>query len=341
MSYPDSSTGDRFSLINRRNLNCRRYTQTLISEALRVGLLPMETVDDVQMQIMGILEGLMRERKRATGREPDEDEARRLLDSIFYTVDTYLLTFHDPMYAISAVQSTGIDEMFRGGRQHIKTMVCESVSLYVQVKKTRIHCENRAYNDAVSEDIRRFLASYDHRYAAHVMPSIPGYRLLESGRRRQIPEGICFIRDYLRRLLEENRLLALFDSEERDLLYASYAAVHGTNARDCKDNMTAVVLTHALGASILGKYTGILTLTEQEVAALTTRFYRKTTGELEEMAREAGEALLRDMHPEDAACVRLVRNFAVMLAARLVEARNAGDAATVFVSSDPVELFRQ
>ena len=95
---------DRFPLINRRNIQPSRYTRSLVSEALRVGMIDISLVDDIQMQVRGVLEEhlrlVRREYVRAAqndnaGESPAVDEAmaRSMLDSIFYSVDTYLLGF--------------------------------------------------------------------------------------------------------------------------------------------------------------------------------------------------------------------------------------------------------
>ena len=52
---------DKLSLINRNNLRSKNYTQSLVREALRVHFISMSVVDDLQMQIMGQLEELIRE----------------------------------------------------------------------------------------------------------------------------------------------------------------------------------------------------------------------------------------------------------------------------------------
>lgn len=333
------ASADRFSLINRKNVNCRHYTRTLVSEALRVGLLPIEIVDDIQMQMMGKLEELLREYKKATGTEPDEDGAKHMLESVFYTVDVYLMGYHDPMYAITAVQATDIEEMFRGGRQQIRTLICEAVSLYVQAKKTRIPTVNLTYDLVLDEDIKAFLTAYDYRYAAQDNVVTLRYPLAYEG--GSGCTGIHHLREYLRRLCIENRIMQLFDPEERDLLFASYAEAHGGKPETMRVNLLTLILRNGFGASILGKYTGILTLTEDEVSVLYAKLHRKTTRELEEMSSSAVNMMLSDFHIRDGAVTGYIRRAGIRFSRSLAEARNAGESADLFVASDPLHLFRQ
>ena len=135
-------------------------------------------------------------------------------------------------------------------------------------------------------------------------------------------------------------LSALFEPEEKALLLESYAAKHHTTTREMHVNLYEVIVCNALGAAILGKYPGILVLTEQEIAYLTEKLHRKTTRELEHIATEAINSLIADLHPEPAEAAYL-RGHAKRLVSRLLEARNAADASVLFVPSDPQMLFRQ
>lgn len=329
---------DRFALINHKNLNLSHYTQSLISEALRVGLLSMETVDDVQMQVMGRLELLIREQTKLTGTAVNENDAKALLDSIFCTLDAYLFGFHDPMYAITAVQSTSVDEMFTGGRHQLKAQLCESVSLYVQVKHTRVPTESLLYSDTLNNDIRTYLDSYDYKYAADRIVCRLRYPLS----REQMPlPGIGYLRDYLRSLLTENKILALFDPEELSLLFRSHAALHHTSPAEMKENLFSVVMHNALGAALLGKYTGILTLTPEEIERLYSKLYRKTTRELEAMTAEAVTGFLADLHIYEPAPASYIRSYAKGFVGKLVAARTLGEESMLFVPSDPLDLFKQ
>ena len=345
------AAADRFQLINRRNIHASCYTRTLISEALRVGMIPIELVDDIQMQVRGVLEEHLRQLRHELAKTSrtvptsdggaafsvNEETARAMLDSIFYSLDTYLLGFHDPMYAINALQGMAVDDMFRQGQKMLKSLVCESVALHVQAKKSRIQTDNLAYNTTLDEEIHAFLEGYDFRRASHENVCAMTYPVYDAPSQMQ---GIHRLREYLTRMVTENHFAALFEPEEKALLLESYAAKHHTTTREMHVNLFEVIVCNALGAAILGKYPGILVLTEQEIAYLTEKLHRKTTRELEHIAAEAINSLIADLHPEPAEAAYL-RGHAKRLVSRLLEARNAADASVLFVPSDPQMLFRQ
>lgn len=339
---------DRFPLINRRNIQPSRYTRSLVSEALRVGMIDITLVDDIQMQVRGVLEEhlrlVRREYVRAAqndnaGESPAVDEAmaRSMLDSIFYSVDTYLLGFHDPLYAINALQGMAVDDMFREGQKMLKSLVCESVALHVQAKKSRIQTDNDAYNTTLDTEIHAYLEGYDYRRAGHEVVCPMSYALADMP--TAMP-GIHRLRDYLSRLVTENRFAALFEPEEKQLLLASYAKKKRTTTKEMQANLYDIILCNALGAAILGKYPGILVLTEEEISYLNEKLHRKTTRELEHMATEAIRTLTSDLRPEPAVSAYLM-GHAKQFVSRLRTARDTADASQVFIPSDPQMLFMQ
>ena len=345
------ASADRFQLINCRNIHPSRYTQTLISEGLRVGMIPIELVDDIQMQVRGVLEDHLRETRRDLVRSAqtsdvsagvssssvNEEMARSMLDSIFYSLDTYLLGFHDPLYAINAVQGMAVDEMFRAGQKMVKSLVCESVALHVQAKKSRISTDNAAYNKTLDAEVHAYLEGYDYRRAGHEIVCPMTYPLSDAP--SPMP-GIHRLRDYLTRLVTENHFCALFEPEEKALLLESFAKHRHTTTQDMQVNLYEVIVCNALGAAILGKYPGILVLTEQEIVYLTEKLHRKTTRELEHMTADAIRCLISDLHPEPAVSA-YVSGHAKRFVSKLLEARNAANASLLFVPSDPQMLFRQ
>lgn len=334
-----NNDADRFSLINRRNIKYYNYTQTLISEALRVNLIPMETVDDLQMQIMGRMEELMREYTHGESASMKEDEAKGLLSSVFFTLDAYLFGYHDPMYAISAVQANSVNEMFQGGQQQIKTLICETISFYVQVKKSRIQTDNTAYNKTIDEEVREFLEKYDYRYAAQSIVRPMEYPL--AFETSSSSRGIYYIKNYLKKLNLENCFLNYFEAEEQALLFETYAKKEGTTTTDMRVNLFSVVMNNAFGAAILGKYTGILTLTEEEIHILEEKLYRKTSRELSDMTQKAMETMLTDLPISSPEPAGYLRKYGKVFLSLLIHARNIGHADDLFLASDPQELFKE
>ena len=182
-----------------------------------------------------------------------------------------------------------------------------------------------------------YLEGYDYRRAGHEVVCPMTYALSDTP---FLMPGIHRLRDYLSRLVTENRFAALFEQEEKQLLFASYAEKKHTTTREMQANLYDVILCNALGAAILGKYPGILVLTDEEITYINEKLHRKTTRELEHMTTEAIRTLISDLHPEPAVSAYLMAH-AKQFVGRLRTARDSGDASQIFVPSDPQMLFMQ
>lgn len=313
---------NRFSLINRRNLRAREYTQSLIAEALRVDLLSMQEVDDLQMQIMGQLETAI---KRASLRDCAVDEAvgRELLAGVYFTVDTNLLSFHDPMYALSVLQSESISTIFENGRQQLRAHYLQTVDLYVRARSIRLPCENALYEKTVGEEMQEALLLWDPLFPART-PARFSYPL--GDRRAERHGGIFYPKAYLEALMTEHRFYALFDPIELDVWLTESPPAEG---------VFRAVLGAALSAVMLGRFSGTLYLTEDEKEALCGRLERRTSREITDAAILAANTLIRDLLPGDPLLQRSVRRGAVEWAKEISAQKIRGTLRAGLLGYDP------
>ncbi len=279
---------ERLSLINRRNLRYDNYTRSLVTEAVRVNMLPLTVADDLQMQIMGQLETLLKENEQ----ELNEEE---LLTSVFFTLDAYLMGYHDPMYAIAALQSHDVGEMFRSGQKQLRERICDSVALYVQAKRNRQRIENDYYNHTLDKEIKDALRRYDIYHAAHSIALKMSYPLAFE---RAEYRGVYYIKHYLKQMITEDRICGCFPAPERDALYASYAQQNHKELKSCRMNLFSVVMNQALGNALLGKYTGELRHTVKEGKSLLKKLREMSGYELQETVRRNVQQLSLDLHLE-------------------------------------------
>lgn len=277
---------EQLSLINRRNLRYDNYTRSLVTEAVRVHLLPMAVADDLQMQIMGQLEALLQSDNM---REQDEGE---LLSSVFFTLDSYLMGYHDPMYAIAALQSHDVDEMFRNGQRLLRARVCDSVALYVQAKKNRQHIDNECYNHTLDVEIKNALMQYDFYHAAHSVALRMSYPLAFD---RTAYRGVYYIKQYLKQLITEDQICGRFSAEEREKLFLSYAKQKSRDLKTCRINLFAVVINQTLGNALLGKYTGCLSHTAGDRSGLYKRIREISKFEMGSVMRTNLEQISIDL----------------------------------------------
>ena len=272
---------NRFSLINRRNLRYRDYTQTLITEAMRVDLVSMREIDDWQMQIMGQLEVLMKRAKDA-GIAVDDACGRELLNGIYFTVDTDLLSFHDPMYALSALQSESISSIYASGQRQIRAHYLQTVNLYVRTKTVAHPVPNPSYDVTMQSEIQAALLLHDPLFPARTGP-VFSYPL--SDRRVCDHKGIFYPKCYLEALSVERQFVSMFSEREKARFF---------EGRQIEGNLFFCLLSRSLCAAMLGKFPGTLNLENDEIERLCDRFSRRSLRELNEMTMSASDVICHD-----------------------------------------------
>ncbi len=304
---------DRFSLINRRNIQYTNYTQSLITEALRVRLLQAAFVDDLQMQIMGQLELLIRRfpADPALSQEQISAHNQALLDGIFFTLDTYLLSFHDPMYALSALQSESVTEMYTAGQQQLRAHYLETVALLVKTRKINSTALLPKLRQTLQTEIHETLLQYRPQFCSST-PHAFSYPCADDriGQHR----GIFYIKQYLRALLFEERFLSFYDGEELA------AVVQDTQSKD--DNLFLRTLHSALGCTMLGKFSGQLVLAEDEYAHLCARLAKRSRRELGQIVQLGVHTLCKELPIGDVGLMLYVRRAAKEWVPALCSARD-------------------
>ena len=279
---------DRFSLINRRNIQYANYTQALITEALRVGLLDAACVDDLQLQIMGQLETQIRRCPVLTSDEAHKARNQELLRGIFFTLDTYLLSFHDPMYALSALQSEAVSEMYTHGQKQLRAHYLETVSLLVHARHTIKAPLDAALRHVLDTEVHDALFTYDPLFCGR---SCALFSYPTADQRIYEHRGIFFMKHYLRALLLENTFTTLFEDTQRAAVLYNPSRIH--------QNFFLQLLHSALGCIILGKFTGQLCLSLEEFSHLADRLARRSQREITQIVLLAAQTLQQDFHIRD------------------------------------------
>ena len=303
---------DRFSLINRRNIQYTNYTQSLITEALRVRLLQAAFVDDLQMQIMGQLELLIRRFPADRALPPEQISAHNqaLLDGIFFTLDTYLLSFHDPMYALSALQSESVTEMYTAGQQQLRAHYLETVALLVKARKIDSAALLPKLRKTLQTEIHEALLQHRPQFCSSA-PHAFSYPCADDhiGQHR----GIFYIKQYLRALLFEERFLSFYDRAE--------LAAIAQDPQNKEDNLFLRTLHSALGSTMLGKFSGQLVLTKDEYTHLCARLAKRSQRELGQIVQLAVHTLCRELPITDVGLMLYVRRAAKEWVPALCSAR--------------------
>jgi hypothetical protein len=159
------------------------------------------------------------------------------------------------------LQNMNAEELFELGKKRAEWEVRRGKRLWKTACMSAPKISNRSLFDTL-QGIGVFWKKYDVHFFAHQIPCYIDYQLMNP-----VPEslsGICYLNEYLHRLLIENRFLLHFDVEQiRKLLKAVEP-----DYQELLINLTEPVVIQAIGLSILKKEPYALDLSPQDLEQL-------------------------------------------------------------------------
>lgn len=184
----------------QENLRREDYTNTLATEAVRVGFFSEEDVLGVQKGLMDALAVVIGYASKNESTSVRIDKANEYLKCILYNCDTYLLSLQDPAKAAETLRSIPMEELYNRGfainREHFQ----RAKRLFANVRYTRLHNGSKTYNRAIDILLPHYLAAYDPRFNAQdqLYMSIPSLHI-------KGPFHIDAAADMLEHLLEKQK----------------------------------------------------------------------------------------------------------------------------------------
>ncbi|MDD3410986.1 MAG: DUF6179 domain-containing protein [Eubacteriales bacterium] len=188
------------------------------------------------------------------------ETAQALMESIIYMLRVYLRTEALPDRALA---DPGAEALFAPAQKRLEQLRAQALRLYEEARMGALGLDNQSYRDTL-KGIGTFFRLYDWRTMAHETPGDIDYQLC-----LPVPEaetGVCFLLEYLRRLLIENDFLARFDPAlERRLLNRSCPDYRGLLV-----NLYEPIACNALGLALLGAPCRTLNVSPQDRARMST-----------------------------------------------------------------------
>ncbi len=161
------------------NLRREDYTNTLMTEAVRIGVFTEEDVLAVQKGLMDALAVVIGYASRNESTSVRLDKANGYLGCILYNCDTYLLTLQDPQKAAGELRSIPMEELYNRGFAINRDHFQRAKRLFANVRYTRLHNGSKTYNRAIDVLLPHYLAAYDPRFNAQdqLYMSIPSLHI--------------------------------------------------------------------------------------------------------------------------------------------------------------------
>ena len=264
------------------NIRYNDYTRTLLAEGIRIGALKHSDAEKMSSALLTVLTELLAEYLEREG-ITDELEfgaaAAELMQSLIFTIDTYLISLSDSALAmrqLKGVKDENVREMRRGGMAALRVLQCEALSLHAKAKKLVPPVKATVMRDAL-RSCHAMVLGYDREFMPAAPPNEPCYPLAVSF---GLSGGIKYIRRYLRQLADENRFCKDVGTAVMrrfgKLLYEQRAEEDG---RFCR-NIYIPTLVSATICAYLKKSTKELILTQEDCelfCRLTKSFSEKAS----------------------------------------------------------------
>jgi len=198
--------------------------------------------DTLQSRLWSLLEKQINRKTQGDSTSLRVEEVADLMESITFTLATHLRENGLPNRTLL---TGNINSLFSAAQKTLLRILDETRQLYELALRTVIPLRSRSLRDTV-RGMRAFFETYDVRLLAQHIPAEIDYQLC-----RPVPDsmlGVCYIREYLHRLLIENELIIRFDPRR----------VVALLRRSCPDygellvNLYEPVAANVIGLSLLG-----------------------------------------------------------------------------------------
>jgi len=218
----------------------------------------------LQQRMWQLLERLIRQKTQGDSTSLRYEDAAELMESAMFTLQTHLTENNLPQ---SLLLTADMNALFRAAQSTLLQMVEASRALYGSALQAVETLGSRSLRDTLT-GIGGFFSMYDARLYAHRIPADIDYQLCHP-----IPDsvaGVCYIREYLRRLLIENEMVTRFDRARAIALLRRVNPLYG----ELLVNLYEPIAADVVGLSLLGGGETLLEVLPAQATAIYERLNR-------------------------------------------------------------------
>ena len=246
---------------NARNLDKNQYAISIIRECLRVSLIDQSLLHKTQVEIAEILRELVLKFTKNESTSVQVEVAEKLIISIWYTVDAYLLTFDNIEDCIKAIKNESINQMYKEGKLVLEDKFDKVRKLYEATIENKINTGIIAYDDTIFDGINGFFENYDIEFEPHEMPGSIDYPLAFDDWSVQ---GINYIENYLWNLYIENKICNHFDEDAIKNVLNYYGRMYKIDYKDLLINGFEITITNAVFSIMCKNNSGTLDINKSQ-----------------------------------------------------------------------------
>lgn len=304
-------------LIDRERLDENQYTLSLLQEGINAGVFSSTEVSNVQINIMELLKELIMRYTKGESTSVTVDTTERLLSSILYSIDFYLLGFDDTNEALINLKEKSIRKIYEQGLEQLRLCLADTKDLYLKIRKTRLKLDIEAYNATIDEAIPVFFEKYNIVFDAHMTMATIDYPLVFDDMRVR---GITYIKNYLRNLEAETQYCRLFSDQDINKLLQSFGRMCRLNHRIELINIFELLLNNSIFSVMCGNSAKQLSITKEKLNALAENLRRTDSKSLKKLIDDAVAAIIDDFQIGDRFLIKYITRYKKQFEARIINA---------------------
>lgn len=314
--------------INKSHLSHSQYTISFLNEALRINMLNVEEVYDIQSKLMVILKRLIGYYTKGKSSSVSSDTAEGIFASILYAVDAYMVQFDDPKRAVTFLKTTKVSSIYEKGLGLVRQCFKDTEKLYRNINNNKLDVAVEAYNVTIEESIPVFLRKYGITFdAQNTMASID-YPLTIDDIRIQ---GVFYIKQYLTRLKVETEFCRLFNQEELQIILINYGKICRFDYRIELFNIFRLIFNNAVFSVLSGGNANQLRISEDQYKQLYNLFTQSNDSQINSIIYRAIDQLGKGLNISETYLRDYMEHCGVDLIQMIINAVNHNNLQTLII----------
>lgn len=148
------------------NISKNDYTNSLVAEALRAGIITETDVDVIRGELMNALADVIGYFTKNESSSVKKETARKLSLSMMYNIDTYLYSLANHDLALATLKDRRAIESYGKGYLINKQHFENAKHLYGKVRFTRLKNGGDAYDRTLDKYFHNYLKDYNPMFTA-------------------------------------------------------------------------------------------------------------------------------------------------------------------------------
>ena len=316
--------------IRKENLDKNQYTVSLLKEGFRAGIIDKAAVERIQTEIIFILRDLIMRYTKGESSSVTNETAEKILNSIYYSIDAYTLSFKNPEDSIAVLKVKSIKEIYEKGVETVTSCVNDGKVLYKEISENRLKLPLQAYNLTI-DSIADFFEKYGIVFDAHNTMADIDYPLVFDN---MSIRGIFYIKQYLETLKVETEFCRYFNVEEIEKTLKNYGRVCGIDYITSLINIFEVVINNSIFSVMVGNKAECLVISQYQGEFLNRKFTSLTTDEIDFILEMAVERIIDDLKIENAVLIDYIHRYKTIFVPRVINAVENGSLHNIVITDE-------